>query len=243
MKILFLTYPYLGAEYLAEVLAKASNHNFIPDPMNLNWDGGSTFINKSDGDGGVIQEAKTFPRNYIFPNSIPENTVVTHNVCWNTLPKNLTETQFLEQFIPKFDKVVVLRTRRKELNWKRWAASTNQPHENNIQWEWFLAKNCNHYIKEYEDSLFDQAKVDKINECDSFLESYYDTNGSSFVESFVDDYFKDDAFGENISPEVIDFQLKRFGLDFGTVEFNSESGEWSNIELYQMCNHWIPNRY
>ena len=56
MKILFLTYPYLGAEYLAEELANASNHNFIPDPMNLNWYGAKTIINKDDGDGNIIQE-------------------------------------------------------------------------------------------------------------------------------------------------------------------------------------------
>ena len=101
MKILFLTYPYLGAEYLAEELANASTHNFIPDPMNLNWYGAKTIINKADGDGNIIQEEVTYPRKYIFPDAIPENTVVTHNVCWHTLPNNLTETQFLEQFIPK----------------------------------------------------------------------------------------------------------------------------------------------
>ena len=243
MKILFLTYPYLGAEYLAEELANASNYNFIPDPMNLNWYGAKTIINKADGDGNIIQEEVTYPRKYIFPDAIPENTVVTHNVCWHTLPNNLTETQFLEQFIPKFDKVICLRKRDLTLNWKRWAVSVNQPHEDNFYWDMHLAKNCNLYIQSYEDSHYDQAKVDKINECDLFLENYYDTNGSAFVESFVDDYFKDSATGENVSSEIIDFQLKRFGIPFGDVEYDFENEVWNNIKLYEVCNQWIPNRY
>jgi hypothetical protein len=240
MKLLFLTAPYSGTEYMAELLAKASGHDFIADPMNLEWNGASTFHTTMNLETGEIySEQATTPRPYVFPNDIPANTIVTHNVKWHKLPGNLTEDQFLGDFIGKFDRVIVVRNRRKELNWQRWAASTAQPHEDNILWKQWLAKNCNGFI--YEDQWFDQTKVDKINECDSFLESYYNMN-DSFVQSFVDDYFHDSPEGEKTTIEKVDFEMKRFGLDIGDVQFTEENG-WENYDLFHLCNNWIHHRY
>jgi len=240
MKLLFLTTPYSGTEYMAELLAKASGHNFIADPMNLNWNGATTFYSTMNLETGEpVREEVVTPRPYVFPNDIPANTIVTHNVKWHNLPDNLTEDQFLGDFIGKFDRVIVVRNRRKELNWKRWAASTAQPHEDNILWEIFLAKNCNAYI--YEDQWCDQAKIDKIDECEALLESYYNMNDSC-IQSFVDHYFHDSPEGEKMPVEKVDYEMKRCGLDVGTVQHTEENG-WENYDLFHVCNNWIFHRY
>ena len=64
----------------------------------------------------------------------------------------------------------------------------------------------------------------------------------SFIQSFVDDYFHDSPEGDKIPVEKVDYEMKRFGLDFGTVQHTEENG-WENYDLFHLCNNWIFHRY
>ena len=206
MKILIATFPYCGASDLAMALSSDLGLKYFQDPLDhtvpltvnhpmeqlikpgetvypvriprgynihhYNW------VDSSDG----YKELE----GYNFPDDVPNNTVITHNVKWHNLPNNYTEEQFLDIFMDKFDHVICLGASNPEINWKSHCASLAQVKEDNYLWrKWALEQD---FYNEYEDSMLDEDLKLKHEEAQAWLYNYATYQGFTFVD-------RDEIFG------------------------------------------------
>lgn len=184
-KILILSTPYNGSTHFAECLVSDNGYcmfdqpldNTTPkkwiDPYGGDWNvpRGHSLINnwkynKYEIDGLV---------GYNYPDNVPDNTVVTHFVNWHKLPNSHSETSFLEDFIPRFDNVLILRCEDISWNWKQHLAAINQDNNGNWFWLKYLHQSQNY---EYQDSYYDEEIKNKYEKSHNFLVQYSVDNPS-----------------------------------------------------------------
>ena len=119
MKILILSFPFCGASALAASLAHTLGYKYFQDPLSLDRP-----INITHPNEDFVQ---TIPRGhnleyngwdketgfheYVHPNEVEDNTIITHNVLWHKLPSNQNEATFLSHFRAKFDYIICLGSR------------------------------------------------------------------------------------------------------------------------------------
>ena len=236
MKILVLSYPYHGAWELCKEIAESISHTYIDDPLDLSWHGATRYIADTTTEPGkIIRKKVVNPRPYIYPNPIPDNSLTLHYVNQHKIPKNFTESEFLNDWVPNFDKVIILRSSTLDLNWKRWCAWKGQEHEDNPDWIKHLKLNSD-YIK-YEDSHYDQTCVDNINQSDLFLESYANSN-SSAITTFMGVIQKQTADENNKHYDEINNELARWGIGIPNISYNEDTGVWSQEDLYCFLMGW-----
>jgi len=179
MKLLILSHPYCGATNFAENLAKDLDHAFYQNPLDnevpkyVNRDGERYWVPR--GYNGL--NSSWFDE-YIYPNDVPNNTIITHFVKWHKLPGNLYEEQFLNAFIPKFDSVLIIRTDNWEDCWKHHCAAVAQPHENNFWWKKWLLEND---VYDYSEDMFDLKIYDKYLRAHNWLKEYSQNHSHASV--------------------------------------------------------------
>ena len=118
MKILIVTYPFCGASDLATGIASSLGLKYFQDPLDntiplainhpmeqLMRPGETVYPvriprghnewykNYVEGEDGYKEL-----EGYNYPDDVPANTIITHNVKWHKFPNNLTEEQFLDKF-------------------------------------------------------------------------------------------------------------------------------------------------
>tara|TARA_R100000541_G_scaffold56616_1_gene66145 strand:- start:439 stop:1143 length:705 start_codon:yes stop_codon:yes gene_type:complete len=175
MKLLILSHPYNGACNFAAAVAADLGHNYFQLPLDNEvpkkqyLDG-----NEYDIPKGMAPQTHGL-EGYNYPDEIPINTVVTHFVEWFKLPGNLNEDQFLDAFIPKFDKVLIIRSDDIEFNWKSHCAGLAKEHKNNYWWKKF---NLEHAVHPYENDMMDLAIYNKHMNAHNFLVNF--TNNNSY---------------------------------------------------------------
>ena len=85
MKLLILSHPYCGATNFAENLAKDLDHKFYQNPLDnevpkYSYKGGEKFrVPRGHNNLNPSWDE------YLYPNDVPNNTIITHFVKWHKL--------------------------------------------------------------------------------------------------------------------------------------------------------------
>jgi len=177
MKILILTQPYNGANNLATALCTDFGYKHIMDPMDHLVPLTQTVPSLGE-DMGVVYTTYDIPKGstpalndfgYNYPDEIEDNTICVHNVTWHKLPGGITEDAFLADFMPKFDKVLIIRTSDVDWNWKKHCAALAQYDNNNYWWKRF---NLVHDVHEYEDEMYNVDIYNKHYHAHNYLTNF-----------------------------------------------------------------------
>jgi len=238
MRILILAIPFMGVEEIGKAIAREKEYDFISDPMNLDYYGTFTRYYYHDGNSMVYKEG-AIERPYIFGNSVPDNTIMTHYVGNNKLPKNLNESDFIDQLSVHFDKVVAFKSNNLEKHWKHWCAIEQTYYVNRADSKHYLK--LNGASAEYQDSHYNQELVDKIVNGHNILETYIAENGINSV--LIQDIARQDAVSEEIDVEIITNKLAALGINIGPVGMVDANGEVYNARLLATLRGNIIQNY
>ena len=214
MKILIVTYPFCGASDLATGIASSLGLKYFQDPLD-----NTVPLTINHPTEQLIKPGETvypvrIPRghnewyqNYVmneetgygelegynYPDAVPANTIITHNVKWHTLPGNLTEEQFLDVFMDKFNHIIYLGSDNIEDNWKSHCASLYQVKEDNYSWKkWALEHN---FLGEYVSSMLNEDIKLKHETAQAWLNNYTNINGWNCVK-------REELFGYDINDSI-----------------------------------------
>ena len=190
MKLLVLTYPFCGAHSMMKELAQDANVNFIQDPMNISLSKNhSGYLNQGNGKFDVIQYTGSVPRPYVFPNAVPNNTIITHNVGQHKLPGNRTEVQFLNDWTGSFDKVIGIVSEDREDNAKMYSMYNHLVERNNSEWKRAAVSEAGSEMWRYDNSYYSSSLKTELDDYHTTLVNYASANNittSSTQELFVD---------------------------------------------------------
>ena len=216
MRILILSLPFHGIEEIGKAIARDTDKAFISDPMNLDYYGQGIRHYYHNGDEIVYQEGG-IERPYIFNNDVPNDTIITHYVGMNKLPNLYTEAEFLDAWSVQFDTIVGIKSTNLELAWKRWLASDSQENMGNLQYKMYHRQHCNNY--QYEDAMYDQAVVDKLEAASNTLDNYLSVKGLSQIN--VQDITRQNAGDEPLEEVNISTEYRRLNIGVDGL-FNSD---------------------
>ncbi len=232
MKILLLTYPYHSVHYFGKTLAQVMNYDFIQDPMDISLSISSSYWEEDGYHEGVR------PRPYIFPDNINDNTIVTHNVKWHKLPGNRTENTFLNDWTGSFDKVIALTTNDLSSSAEVYFTTDYYTNVNNTAYKEFIRNNSGYYRNNlaYQDDInvWDDAKLNKLEECHEFLDNYilYNNITSSVTDDFI---------GTHITKDHINSVVNTWGLDdWEDISFENSNDKGTILDH---CSNWERNMY
>ena len=238
MRILILAIPFMGVDEIGKAIAREKEYDFISDPMNLDYYGTFNRHYYHDGNSVVYVEGP-IPRPYIFDNSVPDNTIMTHYVGSHKLPKNLNESDFIDQLSVHFDKVVAFTSNNLERNWKTWCAVEQTYIVDSAPYKQHLR--LNGASEEYKDSYYNQELVDKIVNGHNILETYIAENGINSV--LIQDIARQDAISEEIDVEIITNKLAVLGINIGPVGMLDANEEVYNARLWATLRGNILSNY
>ena len=227
MRILILAIPFMGIEEIGKAIAREKEYDFISDPMNLDFYGMFTRYYYNDGNSMVYMEGP-IQRPYIFGNSVPDNTIMTHYVGCNKLPKNLNESDFIDQLSVHFDKVIAFTSNNLEKNWKTWCAVEQTYTIDSATYKQHLR--LNGASAEYKDSYYNQELVDKIVNGHNVLEAYIASNKINSV--LIQDRARQDSVSEEIDVEIITNKLAVLDINIGPVGMLDANEEVYNARLW-----------
>ena len=220
MKLLVLTYPFCGGHSLVEELAIDAGVYFIQDPMNISLSKNHSFYsNQGNGNFDIIQYTGSVPRPYIFPDAVPDNTIITHNVGQHKLPGNRTEVQFLNDWTGSFDKVIGIVSENREDNAKIYSMYNHLVERNNSEWKKAAIKEANVQMGNYDDSYYSASLKTELDGYHNTLANYVSSNNivtSSTQELFV----------TSSSPTDINNIIDTWGISsmWGGIVVNTGSG-------------------
>ena len=201
MKILILSFPFCGASALAASLAHTLGYKYFQDPLSLDRPINITHPNKDFVQtiprGHNLEyngwDKETGFHEYVHPNEVEDNTIITHNVLWHKLPSNQNEATFLSHFRAKFDHIICLGSTNVEINWKSHCASLEAVKENNYFWKkWALEHN--HY-NTYTDSMLNEDLRDKHIAAHTFLSNYIIDTGTPSIN-------REELYGIEVNAEI-----------------------------------------
>jgi hypothetical protein len=238
MRILILAIPFMGVDEIGKAIAREKEYDFISDPMNLDYYGTFNRHYYHDGNSVVYVEGP-IPRPYIFDNSVPDNTIMTHYVGSHKLPKNLNESDFIDQLSVHFDKVVAFTSNNLERQWKAWCAVEQTFTVNRGDFKHY--KKLNGASEVYQDSHYNQELVDKIVNGHNILETYIAENGINSV--LIQDIARQDAVSEEIDVEIITNKLAVLGINIGPVGMIDANDEVYNARLLATLRGNIIQNY
>tara|TARA_B100001778_G_scaffold334494_2_gene346195 strand:+ start:804 stop:1583 length:780 start_codon:yes stop_codon:yes gene_type:complete len=235
MKILIITHPYCGASDLAVGLSTDLDLAYFQDPLDntvpltVNHPMESIYMRPGDTVYPVrIPRGYNLHNNtwvdssdgykelqgYNYPDDVPDNTIITHNVKWHKLPGNLTEEQFIDIFMDKFDHILCLGTDNIENNWKSHCASLAQVKEDNYLWrKWALENN---FLGQYVSSMLDEDLKLKHETAQSWLKNYASYQGFNYVK-------REEIFGWGINSDIDKSKVLIDKLNLPLPEF-----KWDN---------------
>jgi len=245
MRILFLTYEFCGATALAEGLANDLGYTFIKDPMCKRFAKYRNTLRSNvlqGGDGNNINGVERVP-GYTFPDSVPDNTIMTHNVKLHRYPGNLTEEQFVDQLRAKFDRTIIIKRENCDLSWKLKCLAHNlMPHlNNNSDWKEFIYNDIQTHIDRivrpdvvpgvfdalcpitiWDDSLIDESVKNNIVEAHTFLQTY--GNENSIVTTNIEDLGYNHINEQDKSIEEMNTEVSRWLISevFSGIDFTSD---------------------
>lgn len=244
MKILFLTYQFCGATQLAEGLAKDLGYTFIEDPMSLIFSKKRYIAVKNGDDEQSTQQEIDRERPYIFPNDVPNNTIVTHNVKTHKLPGNRTEDQFLAEFEPKFDKVIIIRRNDVEMSWKLKCVAERMILHNSSTWREFMYHDIGFHIDRiiladrneeadvdlWDDSWIDNDIKNSITNAHIWLDNYGRDNNK--IVSYTEDLTYNYNTESGPSIEQLNTEISRWGIDsiFSGITVNVDERRFTSGE-------------
>lgn len=225
MKILFLTYQFCEVQQIAGALAKDLGYTFIEDPMSLIFSKKKYVAVKNGDDEQSNQHEFTRERSYIFPNNVPDNTIITHNVKTHKLPGNRTEEQFLAEFMPKFDKVIIIRRKDYTLSWKLKCVAERLILHNNSTWREFMYHDIGFHIdriiladrnEEADVELWDETWVDEdiknqITQAHIWLDNFGRDN--NIITSYTEDLTYDYTLEQAKTSGEINEKISTWGID------------------------------
>jgi len=244
MKILFLTYQFCRATQLAEGLAKDLGYTFIEDPMSLIFSKKRYNAIKNGDDEQSNQHEIDRERPYIFPNDVPDNTIVTHNVKTHKLPGNRTEDQFLAEFEPKFDKVIIIRRNDVGMSWKLKCVAERLILHNSSTWREFIYHDIGAHVdrivladrnEEADVDLWDETWVDEdiknqITQAHIWLDNYGRDNNK--IVSYTEDLTYNYTTESGPSIEQLNTEISRWGIDsiFSGITVNVDERRFTSGE-------------
>tara|TARA_B110000196_G_C21126778_1_gene656254 strand:+ start:337 stop:1053 length:717 start_codon:yes stop_codon:yes gene_type:complete len=231
MKLLILSHPYNGANALGTSIARDLDHDFIQTPLDneapkmRHIDGVDYFIPR-----GHNNDARSFD-GYNYPDEVPNNTVITHFVKWFKLPdangKLTDENTFLNDFVTKFDKVLILKSGNIEFNWKSHCAALVKEDKNNY---WYKKHNLEYEIHPYEDDMMDIAIYDKHLGAHNYLQQFdLETEYPSILSTDLFETFDEGEFGD---------MIKDLDIGLGNMPKNSDGEHmYANLRRDIMLSH------
>lgn len=257
MKILFLTYQFCEAQQIAEAFAKDLGYTFIEDPMSLIFSKKKYVAVKVADDHQHNQHEINRERPYIFPNNVPDNTIMTHNVKTHKLPGNRTEEQFLAELMPKFDKVITIRRNDYTLSWKLKCLAERLILHNSSTWREFMYHDIGFHIdriiladrnEEADVELWDETWVDEdiknqITQAHIWLDNFSRDNNiiTSYTENLTYDYNLELGKTHNQINEIVStwgvdsifsgitFDVENFEITAGEELFNTLASRGGNL--------------
>lgn len=258
MKILFLTYQFCEAQQIAGALANDLGYTFIEDPMSLIFSKKRYVALKVADDHQHNQHEIDRKRPYIFPNDVPDNTIVTHNVKTHKLPGNRTEDQFLAELMPKFDKVIIIRRKDYTLSWKLKCVAERLILHNSSTWREFMYHDIGFHIdriiladrnEEADVELWNETWVDEdiknqITQAHIWLDNFGRDNNiiTSYTEDLSYDYNLEISKTHNQINEIV----STWGIDsiFGGITVNTQSAQLTaGQELFHVLSSRGGNLY
>ena len=238
MRILILAIPFMGVDEIGKAIAREKEYDFISDPMNLDYYGTFNRHYYHDGNSMVYVEGP-IPRPYIFGNSVPDNTIMTHYVGNNKLPNNLNESDFIDQLAVNFDKVIAFKSNNLEIHWKRWCSVASTFTVDNSTKHHYLKLNGGSAV--YQDSHYNQELVDKIVNGHNVLEAYITRTSINSV--LISDIQRQTAEEEAIDIEVITNKLAALDINIGPVGQLDANDEVYNARLWASLRGSIHSNY
>lgn len=236
MKVLLLTYPYQCVHQFGKHLADCIDHNFIEDPMDISL---PTKYTRYYDD---LKTEITRSRDYIFPNEVPDNTIISHNVDWHKLPGNRTEEQFLNDWTGSFDKVIAITTTNLTSSTKNYIASDYFVEKNNGYWKKWARENGGHLREKLQDyELSEYWDNDKLNDLESshnFLITYSLDN--NITSSISDEFIHHSASFEDVNAVINSWDLPGWN---SITNSSLLSGSYGHPQLMSHCSSWEKRTY
>ena len=239
MKILLLTYPYQCVHQFGKQLADSMGYTFVEDPMDISL---ATKYVRYENNGNLKVEV-TRSRDYIFPNTVPNDTIISHNVKWHPkLPGNRTEEQFLNDWTGSFDKVIALTTTNLTSSTKNYIATEYFVDNNNTAWINYARENGGHLREKLQDLEFDDYwdndKLADLQSSHNFLVTYSIDN--NITSSHSDSFIHHTASWEDVNTAISAWDLP----DWVNISTSSLlSGSYNHPQLMSHCSAWEKRTY
>ena len=242
MKILLLTYPYQCVHQFGEDLATSMGYTFIEDPMDI-----SLALTASGPNEAGIMTEYTRSIDYVFPNAVPDDTIISHNVNWHSkLPGNRTEEQFLNDWTGSFDKVIALTTTNLTSSAKNYIATKwcnlEKFNKENTLWEWYTRHDGGRLRDELNglefDDYWDDSKLVELRDSHNFLVTYSIDN--NITSSNSDSFIHHTSSYEDVNTAISAWDLP----DWTNITTSSllSGSNYHNV-LMSHCSAWAKRTY
>ena len=197
-------------------------------------------------EAGIMTE---YPRSikYKFPNTVPDDTIISHNVNWHPkLPGNRTEEQFLNEWTGSFDKILAFTTTDLTSSAKNYIATgwcdLEKVEKTNSLWTQY-ARNDGGRLRDQLNGLefddyWEDSKLVELRNAHNFLVTYSIDN--NITSSHSDSFIHHTSSWEDVNAAISAWDLPDW-VDISTSSL--ESGSHHHPQLMSHCSAWSKRTY